>query len=122
MRKAGWELYLVIALCASLSAGCGDRVKQMLSAADTQAQVMESINADSVLAGRMMDKLLSSESGRAFVVDRVLNDGPTAQDVMLRMAKNTTMIDGVLNLAVQDAAMKEHVLTLLKGMQMGGAK
>ncbi len=122
MRKAGWGLYLVIALCASLSAGCGDKVKQMLSASDTQAQVMESIAADSVLAGRMMDQLLGNESGRAFVVGRVLNDGAAAQDVMLRIAKNTTMIDGVLNLAVQDAAMKDHVLTLLKGMQMGGAK
>jgi len=122
MRKAGWVLSVVIVLCGALSAGCGDKVKQMLSAPDTQAQTIEAISADSVLAGRMMDRLLASESGRTIVVGRVLNDGGAAQAVMMRMSKEQTMIDGVLNLAVQDAAMKEHVLTLLKGMQMAGAK
>lgn len=122
MRETRWELCAVIALCAVLSAGCGDKVKQILSAPETQAQTMVAISADSVMAGRMVDRLLASEGGRAIVVDRVLSDGGAAQAVMMRMAKDQTMLDGVLNLAVQDRAMKEHVLTLLKGMQMAGAK
>jgi hypothetical protein len=39
--------------------------------------------------------------------------------MMAKMASNQTMVDGVLNLAVQDSTMREHVLTLFKGMQMG---
>ena len=36
--------------------------------------------------------------------------------------KNTTLMDGALNVAMQDPAMKEHVLTLFRGMKMAGAK
>ena len=45
-----------------------------------------------------------------------------AQAVMDAVGKNTTLMDGALNVAMQDPAMKEHVLTLFRGMKMAGAK
>jgi hypothetical protein len=32
------------------------------------------------------------------------------------------MVDGILKVAVQDSAMRTHVLTLFQGMQMAGGK
>jgi hypothetical protein len=41
---------------------------------------------------------------------------------MEAVAKNETILDGALNAAMQDPAMKEHIMTLFKGMRMAGAK
>ena len=51
-----------------------------------------------------------------------MGSGGGAQAVMEAVAKDQTMMDGALNLAMQDPAMKEHVMTLFKGMRMAGAK
>jgi len=34
------------------------------------------------------------------------------------MAKDQTMVDGILNVAAQDPGMRGHIMTLFKGMQM----
>jgi hypothetical protein len=38
--------------------------------------------------------------------------------MMGTIARDQTMIDGVLNLAVQDTVMKSHLMGVLQGMKM----
>ena len=52
------------------------------------------------------------------VVDRVLGNGTVVQDLMTKIAQDRTIMDGVLNLAVQDTAMRSHILALFTGMKM----
>jgi len=41
---------------------------------------------------------------------------------MTKIAQDRTILDGVLNLAVQDTAMKSHILALFTGMKMMGER
>jgi hypothetical protein len=52
----------------------------------------------------------------------VLANGAVVQDMIGRMAKDRTSVDAMINMAVQDTAMRAHVLSMFKGMQMMGTK
>jgi hypothetical protein len=41
---------------------------------------------------------------------------------MMMVAQDRTRLDAVLGLAVQDSSTKDHVMTLLRGMQLAGGK
>ncbi|MEO5617827.1 MAG: hypothetical protein ABIS67_08645 [Candidatus Eisenbacteria bacterium] len=111
-----------LVFAAALAAGCAvDIPKQMASDPNLQAGVMDAIAGNAGMAGQMADKLLASDSTRAMLVDKVLAHGDAAQRAMMAVAKDPTTLDGVIGLAVQEPAMKEHVLTLLKGMEMAGS-
>ena len=122
MRRNWWRTAAVLAACAALAAGCASDIgKQVVSDAATQSKVIEAIAANPDLAGRVMDRLLAGET-RALVIDKSLGNGQAVQDIMARMAKDRTMMDGMINVAVQDSMMRDHVMTLFKGMQMAGRK
>ena len=111
-----------LTVAAALATGCaGDMTKQLVSDPNLQATVMDLISGNGGMAGQMADRLLASDSTRTMLVDKLLANGDAAQSVMMAVARNSTMLDGVIGLAVQDPAMKDHVLTLLKGIQMAGA-
>ena len=110
------------ALCL-LAASCAMDVPHMMKTdANLQDQVMATIVADSALAGKMAAQLLTVGPTRDSMLDQVMSNGDAAQQVMMMVAKDRTRLDAVLGLAVQDSTMKQHVLTLLKGMQMAGEK
>ena len=118
------------ALCALLFAGAvliltgcsGDMTRQLTSSPEMQTKVMDLISQNAPMAGQMVDKLMGSDSTRTLVLNRLMSDGGSMQAVMAHIAKDQTMVDGVLNLAVQDSSMKNHVMALLTGMKMGMAK
>jgi hypothetical protein len=118
------RVFLVLIAAATLAvAGCGgDVAQQMTSNPEFRSQAMAAIAGNGELAGAMVDSLLSGESGRAVLTDRVLANGVVVQDMIGRMAKDQTSVDAMINLAVQDTAMRAHVLAMFKGMQMVGAK
>ena len=123
MRKTSWTVVLVAAVCAVLALGCaGDVGKQVMASPELQAKVMDMITANSATAGGMVDRLIGTDSTRAIVIDKLMGTAGGAQAVMEVVAKNPTLMDGTLNLAMQDPVMKEHVMTLFKGMRMAGAK
>jgi hypothetical protein len=116
------KLVAMMAL-ALLGAGCAMDVPRMMKAdANVQSQVMSAIGADSTLAGRMVDQLLGGESTRKMLLDQVMANGDAAQGLMMMVAQDETRLDAVLGLAMQDSSTKAHVMTLLKGMQMAGAR
>lgn len=103
--------------------GCGgDVVKTMSADPGLQSRIMNAITADPVMAGEMANQLLNNEPARKIVIEKLTANGDAMQAVMLEIAKDESRIDGVINLAVQDSAMRTHVMTLFKGMQIGGAR
>jgi hypothetical protein len=123
MTKSRALLAACLMAAAALTVGCGgDMVKQLMANPEMQGKVMDAITQNSGLASQMMDKFMANDSLRTMVITKVMANGGAAQSIMAAMSKDQTMIDGVLNVAVQDPAMKEHVMTLFKGMQMAAAK
>jgi Tfp pilus assembly major pilin PilA len=120
-RKAGVALGVVIALVA----GCaGDIAGELGRNVQVRERVMGAIAADSALAGEMTSRLLGSDRQRQHVIEIVLADDRAAQYVLARIGRIPTAVDYVLQAAASDSAGREHLLTLLKGMQiaMRGAK
>ena len=113
---------LMLAAVVMLAAGCGGDVAARLKTdVAFQTQVMGAFAENPELAGKMVDLLLAGGT-RSVVVDRVLGNGTVVQDMMTRIAQDRTILDGVLNLAVQDTAMRSHILALFAGMKMMGGK
>ena len=103
-------------------AGCGDPVHRMLSDPATRAKVFAQIVADSSLTREAADQLIAGETTRVELFDRVLANGPARQAMLIAVARDPMLLDGVLQFAVQDSSMRKHVMTLFKGMQITGAK
>ena len=120
MRKNSSKVIAKVALLGLLlTVGCsGDVTKMLSSNPELQSQIMGAISNNPDLANRMIDQLLASEGARTLVLDKVMANGQTMQSLMATMARDQTMVDGVINFAVQDSIMRDHVLTLFKGMQM----
>jgi hypothetical protein len=101
-------------------AGCGSPVDQVVKSDDLRGQMMEKITGDPAMAVDVLQRLLGSEESQGIVLDQVMGNSDALQALMARMAKDQTMVDGILNVAVQDSAMRVHVMTLFQGMQMAG--
>jgi hypothetical protein len=121
MMRRGAIVCVVAALAVLV--GCGaDMMKKLNSDPVTQALVMNTVAGNPELAGKMVDHLLGVDSTRAIVIERVSANGDAMQGIMLDIARNQSRLDGTLNLAVQDSAMHEHVMTLFRGMQIEGSR
>ena len=119
MRKTRWTFVLVFVAAASLGLGCaGDVSQQVMDSPELQAQVMDMIHANPEAAGGMVDRLLGADSTRALVIEKLVSSAGGARAVMEVVAKNPTLLDGAINMAVQDPATRQHVLTLVKGINM----
>jgi hypothetical protein len=102
-----------------VAAGCGvDVVKQIQSNEQMRGQVMDAIVANKDLTGQMLTKLVATDSTRIRFVDQMLHDPEVAKQVIVRIGTNPDAIDMVMGVAAQDSAMRAHVMTLVKGMQM----
>jgi len=122
MRLSWRTMAGIAAVSGALIAGCaGDVAKRLVSDAALQTQVMGAIGGNPELAGKMVDQLLAGDT-RDMVTDRVLANGAAVQGLMTKIAQDRTVLDGVLNLAVQDTAMKSHILSVFTGMKMMGSK
>ena len=87
-----------------------------------RGQVMDAIVTHRDVAMQAVDRLVGTDSLRAAVVDHLLRNDEVAKQVIVRIATNADAVDMVLGVAVRDSAMRVHVLTLVKGMQMANAK
>ena len=99
--------------------GCaGDITNEIRTNVQVRDRVMGAIASDGALAQQMTQRLLASDSLRTRVVETVLHDSPSAQYVLARIGHTPEAVDLVLQAAVSDSVGREHVMTLLKGMQM----
>lgn len=119
MKKSGRIVFLAAAVLM-VAAGCGmDVAKQLTSNEQLRTQVFDAIAANKDLAGQVVDKLMASDSTRIAIVDKMLANNEVAKQVIVRVATNPEAIDMVIGTAVRDSAMHDHVMTLVKGMEMG---
>ena len=114
-------LTAVAALGLSLL-GCGEAAKRMLADPESRAKIIERIGADSTLAREMADRLLGAGDTRSLLFERVLANGEARQALLVDVARDQMLLDGVIQFAVQDSSSRRHILTLFKGMQMAGAR
>src|SRR5205809_7434389 len=114
-----WHLVALVAALAATASGCGDAIHRMLSNQTTRTQLLEQIAADTSLTGATMDRLLGAEPSRSVVVRRFLENGEARQALLARVGMDRTFVDGMIHFAVQDSGMRDHVMTLVRGMQMG---
>jgi hypothetical protein len=70
------------------------------------------------MAAPVLDQMMQADSTQSFLIRHMLANPRTVQALMLRMASDRTMVDGILNVAVQDSGMRDHVVTLIDGMRM----
>jgi len=113
---------LAISVLGLALPGCGDAIKRMLADPSSRARLMDGIGGDSSLTGEMIEHLLSADGSRAIVFEHVLANGQARQALLVEVARDQMLLDGVIQFAVQDSPSRTHILTLFKGMQMTGAK
>jgi hypothetical protein len=117
--KAGWIGRAAAAALVLMLAGCAsDLASQIRTNAPVRNRVMGVISGDGALAQEMTQRLLATDSLRVRVVETVLRDNSSAQYLLARIARNPDAVDLVLQAAAADSVGREHVMTLLKGMQM----
>ena len=113
------KLSLIAAtLMLSGCAGNTDLGKQIATNQQVRDQAMSAIAGNADLAVVMQQKLLANDSLRTRLVDTVLQDANASQYVLYRIATNQAAMDLVLRGAVADSSMRQHVLTLMKGVEM----
>lgn len=109
--------------CALALSGCArDIGKAVMADTALQGRIMDMIAANPTTAAAMADRLVGVDSTRTIVIQRLVGSAGGAQQVMDVVAKDQTLMDGALNQAMKDPAMRNHVITLFKGMQMAGVK
>jgi hypothetical protein len=119
MKKAGWIRRALAAVSLLALAGCaGDVATEVRTNATLRDRVMGTIASDHALAQQMTERMLAADSMRAGVIEAMLHDKASAQYVLVRIGRNPDAVDLVLQVAAADSVGREHVMTLLKGMQM----
>ena len=117
-----WLTLVAVMLLGIAGSGCGDAVHRMLADPTSRAKLLEAVVADSSWTREAADRLLAEDPSRSLVFERLMGMGEARQALLVDVARDRVLLDGVIQFAVQDTAMRGHILTLFKGMQMAGAK
>jgi hypothetical protein len=110
-----WKLALVGVVAVGLSSCSGDITQQILNSQEMQTKVMDMISGNAGMAGTMVDKLIGSEQTRAMLLEKVMGNADAATAVLGQVAKSPEMVENVINMAVQDEAMKAKIMDMVKG-------
>ena len=117
MKRSRMAVLVVAALV--VVAGCSaDVASQLASNEQVRTQVFDAIAANPNLSGALVDKLMTADSTRIGIVDRMLSNDEVAKQVIVRVSMSRDAMDLVIGAAVRDSAMRAHVITLLKGVEM----
>ena len=117
-RRAGWTVLAMLVAIVALSGCAAEPSKRIASDRYLRERVMGAIAADGGMAVEMTRQLVASDSLRARVIETMLAEEHCAQYVIARIGRNTEAVDYVMQVAASDSAGRQHLLTLLKGMQM----
>lgn len=115
------RMLAAVSLCVLLT-GCGDPVDRLLASNDSRALLWDRVAGSTDLSGQIVDRLLAVDSTRAVVLDHLLANGEVRQVLLARVATDRMLLDGAIHFAVQDSSTRDHVMTLVKGMEMAGAR
>ena len=115
-------LLAAAALCVIMMSGCGNPVDKLLASDALRTELWDKVVGNPDLAGQVVDRLLGADSTRSALLDRLMASGGARQRLLTMVAKDRTLMDGAVNFAVQDSSMRDHLMTLFKGMEMGGGQ
>jgi hypothetical protein len=116
----GTRMVFAASLAVFVAAGCSvDVAKQLASNEQVRTQVLDAIASNPELTGQLLNKLTASDSTRIKLVDDLLQNEQVAQQVLVRVGMNPDAMNMVIGVAVQDSAMRGHVIALVKGIEMG---
>ena len=105
-------------LCLSMMSGCGDPVDRLLADDLQRTQLWDTVAGSPDLSGQVVDRLLGADATRAALLDRLMAGGGSRQAVLMRVATDRSLMEGTIHFAVQDTAMRGHLMTLFRGMEM----
>lgn len=111
-----------VVLAAGGCMGGGDVAQQLGSNEQFRGQVMDAITHHTPLATQVVDRIFTSDSLCLPMVDHILANDEVAKVVVVRIGTNPAALDMVLGVAARDSAMREHVITLVKGMEMAAQR
>jgi hypothetical protein len=100
----------------------GDMTAEIKTNPQVRERAMNAIASDGELAVEMTRTLLANDSLRVRVVETVLREDKSAQYILARIGHEPDAVDLVLQAAAADSAGRAHLMTLLKGMQIGMGK
>lgn len=115
-------LIAVAALGLSVMSGCGNPVSRLLADDTLRTQLWEAVARNPELSNQVVDRLLGADSTRTALIDRLMVSGGARQALLMRVATDRTMMEGAINFAVQDTAMRDNLMTLFRGMEMGATQ
>ena len=115
-------LLAAAALCLPVMFGCGDPVNRLLSSDAQRARLWDTVAGNPELSGQVVDRLLGADSTLTGLIDRAMENGRARQAVLMRVATDRSLMEGTIHFAVQDSAMRGHLMTLFRGMEMGNAR
>jgi hypothetical protein len=119
MKRSRLAVLAVAALV--VVAGCSaDLATQLTSNEQVRTQVFDAIAANPQLSGQLVDRLMTADSTRIGTVDKMLANDEVAKQVIVRVAMSKDAMTLVIGAAVRDSAMRVHVLTLVKGIELAG--
>ncbi|MBK7368614.1 MAG: hypothetical protein IPJ04_12080 [Candidatus Eisenbacteria bacterium] len=117
MKRSRTILMLVAA--AAITAGCnGDIGKQLASNELLRTQVFDALAANPQLAMQAIDRVVQGDTLRAQVVEHMLANDDIAKQVLVRIGTNPAALDMVVGIAAKDSTMRDHLVTLVKGIEM----
>jgi len=116
LLRAGWPIAAALAL--SFLPGCADPVDRLLADEAQRARLWDSVASNPELATQVVDRLLGTDSTRTALLDHLLSGGGVRQTLLMRVATDRSLMDGTVHFAVQDSAMRDHLMTLFRGMEM----
>ena len=123
IRTTTMAAVIAIVAACSLAAGCAvDPMQQLTTNEQFRGQVLDAIVKNRGLATQLIDKVMAADSVRVPIVDHMLKNEEVARQVLGRIGTNPDALDLVLNVAAHDSLTREHLLTLLKGMQMASPR
>ncbi len=115
------QLGILVTALGLAGCGGGDVAGQLGTNQQLRDQVMGVIAGNADLGVLMEQKLLANDSLRTKVVDAMLQDTNASQYVLYRIATNKAAVDLILQAAVADSAMREHIISVVKGVEMAQA-
>lgn len=110
---------LMLAAAAAIAAGCnGDIGKQIASNEVMRTQVFDALATNPQLAMQAIDRVVQPDTLRQQVVAHLLANDEVAKLVLVRIGTNPEALDMVVGIAAKDSAMRGHLVTLVKGIEM----
>ncbi|MFN8587193.1 MAG: hypothetical protein U0704_05270 [Candidatus Eisenbacteria bacterium] len=112
-------LFAMMTFAAVTAVGCsGDMARQIATNEQLRTQVFDAIAGDPKLAMGAVDRLMQSDTLRAAVVEHLLKQDEVAKQVLVRIGTTPEALDMVVGIAAKDSTLREHLVTLVHGMEM----